>query len=63
VNYSATQYALFSSDAAAAEVSGGLSGSYVDRSATAIFHRDAALLGLLVLLLALASRLKPPAEP
>jgi hypothetical protein len=60
MNYSATQYALFSPDAAAAEVSGGLFAVLWTRSATAIFHRHCWTAGVGALAGA-CSRLKQPA--
>ena len=63
VNYSATQYALFSSMMLLLpKFLAGYSGSYVDAFGYSHFFTATALLGLPVLVLvALASRLKPPA--
>ena len=63
VNYSATQYALFSSMMLLLpKFLAGYSGSYVDAFGYSYFFTATALLGLPVLVLvALASRLKPPA--
>jgi PAT family beta-lactamase induction signal transducer AmpG len=65
VNYSATQYALFSSMMLLLpKFLAGYSGSYVDAFGYSHFFTATALLGLPVLVLvALASRLKPPAAP
>ena len=62
VNYSATQYALFSSMMLLLpKFLAGYSGSYVDAFGYSHFFTATALLGLPVLVLvALASRLKPP---
>ncbi len=65
INYSATQYALFSSMMLLApKFLAGYSGKYVDAFGYAHFFTATALLGVPVLLLvALASRLKPPPNP
>ncbi len=65
VNYSATQYALFSSMMLLLpKFLAGYSGSYVDAFGYSHFFTATALLGLPVLVLvALASRLKLPAAP
>jgi PAT family beta-lactamase induction signal transducer AmpG len=62
VNYSATQYALFSSMMLLLpKFLAGYSGSYVDTFGYSHFFTATALLGLPVLVLvALASRHKPP---
>ncbi len=65
INYSATQYALFSSMMLLApKFLAGYSGKYVDAFGYANFFTATALLGVPVLfLVALASRLKPPPNP